>query len=165
MLSFYEEYPIYITLPPHEISSFIQNLSDNFKERNQDFVFFAGGPSYGNIEDDLKGFGYCRDSMTQVLITGLKITPMKTVQDIQDLLRQKPMTKKALLRRLYRGLAHGEQQFTEAIRILTMSGTVTMDAKGKGTATNPLYSLNPKKGGDACDYPMGSSTDKDNGSG
>lgn len=76
------EYPIYITLPPWEIELFIKNLSDNFKERNEDFVFFAGGPAYGNIEDVLKDYGYCRDSMTQVLITGLEVTQMRTVRDI-----------------------------------------------------------------------------------
>jgi hypothetical protein len=74
------EYPIYITLPPTQIESFIQTLSHNFKERNQDFVFLAGGFSYGNIEDVLREYGYSRDSMTQVLITGLEILPV--IKDI-----------------------------------------------------------------------------------
>jgi hypothetical protein len=76
------EYPIYVTLPPTQIESFIQNLSDNYKDRNEDFVFFSGGLNYGNIEDVLKEYGYCRDSMTQVLITGLEIGPMNMVKDV-----------------------------------------------------------------------------------
>ena len=79
------EYPVYVTLPPYEIESFIQNLSENQKEHNEDFVFFAGGLDYGNIEDNLKAYGYCRDKMTQVLITGMscRMTDLGTLQ-IQD---------------------------------------------------------------------------------
>lgn len=51
------EYPIYITLPPWQIESFLQNLPDNYRERNEDFVFFSGGLNYGNIEDVLKDRG------------------------------------------------------------------------------------------------------------
>jgi hypothetical protein len=76
------DYPIYIALPPTAIDSFILKLSADFKERNEDFVFLAGGFSYGNIEDVLKEYGYCRDGMTQVLITGLEIAPGVGVKDI-----------------------------------------------------------------------------------
>lgn len=69
------EYPIYITLPPMQIENFIKDAPWCFKERNEDYVFFSGGLQYGNIEDVLKAKGYCRDSMTQVLITGLEVTP------------------------------------------------------------------------------------------
>ena len=69
------EYPIYISLPPTQIENFIKDAPWCFKERNEDYVFFSGGLQYGNIEDVLKGKGYCRDSMTQVLITGLEVTP------------------------------------------------------------------------------------------
>eukprot|EP00980_Cylindrotheca_fusiformis_P007071 scaffold1482_cov120-Cylindrotheca_fusiformis.AAC.13 len=70
-----KEYPIYICLPPTEIESFIRGLSGDMKQRNEDFVFFSGGPYFGNIEDTLKSFGYCRDSMTQVLATGIEFKP------------------------------------------------------------------------------------------
>jgi len=66
------EYPIYITLPPHEILPFIENLDDAYKLRNSDFCFFSGG-QYGNIEEILQQKGLCRDTMTQILIAGLDI--------------------------------------------------------------------------------------------
>jgi hypothetical protein len=76
------EFPIYIALPPGQIDSFIRNLSKNLEARNQDFIFFAGGPVYGNIEGTLKDYGYCQDSMTQVLISGLKVTSGGAVMDL-----------------------------------------------------------------------------------
>jgi hypothetical protein len=76
------DYPIYVTLPPWAIADFIANLPQNYLDRAGDFVFFSGGLAYGNIEDVLKSYGYCRDSMTQVLITGMKYTPAKQVQDL-----------------------------------------------------------------------------------
>jgi hypothetical protein len=76
------EYPIYITLPPTQIKEFILNLSESNKERNENFIFFAGGFQYGNIEDVLKEYGYCRDSMTQVLITGMEVTSGKAIKDV-----------------------------------------------------------------------------------
>ena len=63
---------IYITLPPHEILPFIENLDDAYKLRNSDFCFFSGG-QYGNIEEILQQKGLCRDTMTQILIAGLDI--------------------------------------------------------------------------------------------
>ena len=42
-------------------------------DKTDDFVFFSGGTYFGNIEDLLKNRGYCRDTMTQVLITGMYI--------------------------------------------------------------------------------------------
>jgi hypothetical protein len=76
------EYPIYITLPPTQIENFIKDAPLCFKERDDDYVFFSGGLQYGNIEDVLKGNGCCRDSMTQVLITGLEVTPAGAVKDV-----------------------------------------------------------------------------------
>lgn len=77
------EYPIYICLPPTELEDFIRNLSDNFKQHNEDFVFFSGGTYFGNIEDLLKSFGYCRDTMTQVLATGIEFLPQASkVKDL-----------------------------------------------------------------------------------
>jgi len=67
------EYPIYITLPPYQLEEFFANLPESYKDRIDDFVFFSGGLEYGNIEDVLKDRGYCRDSMTQVLISGLRV--------------------------------------------------------------------------------------------
>jgi hypothetical protein len=76
------EYPIYIAVSAWQLDDFLKNLPDSYKHRCNDFVFFSGGLQYGNIEDVLKNSGYCRDSMTQVLATGLHVTPMKTVQDL-----------------------------------------------------------------------------------
>ena len=76
------EYPIYIALPPYQIESFLQTLNPSFAERNLDFVFLAGGATFGNIEDILKNYGYCRDSMTQFLVTGFEITPSKSFKDL-----------------------------------------------------------------------------------
>jgi len=67
------EYPIYITLPPQEIEPFLDNLDKAYEDRQFDFCFFAGGFQYGNIEEILQGRGYCRDSMTQILISGMEL--------------------------------------------------------------------------------------------
>lgn len=75
------EYPIYICLPPWQIADFIRNLPEEYMDRTDDFVFFSGGLQCGNIEDTLKDFGYCRDSMTQVLASGFRLTPAKRVVD------------------------------------------------------------------------------------
>ena len=53
------EYPVYITLPPWKIDGFLGNLKESYKARPEDFVFFAGGLKYGNIEDILKNRGAC----------------------------------------------------------------------------------------------------------
>lgn len=76
------EYPIYITLPPWSLAEFIVNLPQNYLDRAQDFVFFSGGLVYGNIEDVLKDYGFCQDSITQVLISGMRFTAEKQVQDL-----------------------------------------------------------------------------------
>lgn len=70
-----EQYPIYITIPPTQLRQFLTTLPDSYRERRDDFVFFAGGLTCGNIEKVLKDYGYCRDTMTQVLITGVKFSP------------------------------------------------------------------------------------------
>jgi hypothetical protein len=70
-----ELYPIYITIPPTQLKQFLTTLRDSFRERRDDFVFFSGGLTFGNIEKVLKDYGYCRDTMTQVLITGMKFSP------------------------------------------------------------------------------------------
>lgn len=67
------EYPIYITLPPQEIEPFVDNLDEAYLDRQVDFCFFAGGLQYANIEEILKERGYCRDSMTQILISGMEL--------------------------------------------------------------------------------------------
>jgi hypothetical protein len=76
------EYPIYVALGPYHIEPFIQELSESHKFRNDDFIFFSGGLEYGNIEDVLRDYGYCRDTMTQVLITGMsmQMTGLGTLQ-------------------------------------------------------------------------------------
>ena len=67
------EYPIYITLPPWQLEEFLVNLPPSYMDRTDDFVFFSGGTYFGNIEDVLKNRGFCRDTMTQVLISGMHI--------------------------------------------------------------------------------------------
>lgn len=76
-----ERYPIYVALPPTLLREFIQNLPDSYKQRAEDFVFFSGGLQCGNIESVLKDYGYCRDAMTQVLISGVKFKPNGVVED------------------------------------------------------------------------------------
>jgi hypothetical protein len=51
------EFPIYITLPPTQLVDFLTSLPESYKARPDDFVFFAGGVEYGNIEDILKDRG------------------------------------------------------------------------------------------------------------
>lgn len=75
------DYPIYITLPPNEVLPFIQNLDDAYKERADDFCFFSGGLQHCNIEETLQEYGLCRDSMTQILMTGLAVDASGSVQD------------------------------------------------------------------------------------
>ena len=80
-----QEYPIYITLPPTELREFLSNLRPDQEAREDDFVFFSGGPYYGNIEDLLKDYGYCRDYMTQVLVTGLEVSgPANQIKDLSS---------------------------------------------------------------------------------
>lgn len=74
------EYPIYITLPPWLLNQFFDTLREDYKERGDDFCFFSGS-FMGNIEDALKARGYCRDTMTQILMGGLKLTPSGRPQD------------------------------------------------------------------------------------
>jgi hypothetical protein len=76
----FTEYPIYITLPPQELLNFLKNLSPSLEARREDFVFLSGGLQYGNIENVLKDTGFCRDAMTQFLVTGFKTKPL--IQDI-----------------------------------------------------------------------------------
>lgn len=70
------EYPIYITVPAFQLKEFLESLPATFKDRRDDFVFMSGGNTYGNIEDLLKDKGYCRDSMTQFLVSGMKFSPI-----------------------------------------------------------------------------------------
>ena len=68
-------YPIYICVPPTQLKDFLVSLPDSFRARRDDFVFLSGGLTYGNIEGILKTYGYCRDTMTQMLVTGLQLQP------------------------------------------------------------------------------------------
>jgi len=76
------EYPIYITLPPNRIAEFLVNLPESYLQRADDFVFMSGGLVYGNIEKVLQEYGFSREGQTQVLVTGLRFTEDKRVQDI-----------------------------------------------------------------------------------
>ena len=71
----YTEFPIYVTVPPYLLNDFLSNLNPSFQQRAEDFVFFSGGNEYGNIEELLQAKGYCRDSMTQVLVSGMRVKP------------------------------------------------------------------------------------------
>ncbi len=87
-------YPIYIALSPSSLSTFLANVPPDYIDRNEDFVFFSGGPSCGCIEPTLRRYSYARDSMTQVLISGVSLvqgeeagptsTPprMRTIRDL-----------------------------------------------------------------------------------
>ncbi|KAL7563749.1 hypothetical protein ACA910_020435 [Epithemia clementina (nom. ined.)] len=76
------EYPVYIAIPPYYLNYFLVNLNDSYKKHMDNFCFFSGGLSFGNIEDVLKERGYCRDAMTQILISGLHIAPNGRGEDI-----------------------------------------------------------------------------------
>ena len=66
---------------------------------------------------------------------------MRLVQEIQDLLRsQGGIKRRALLKRVYRSLSHGEQQFQEAIRILNMAEIIQLT----GAPDNPMIKLKEK---------------------
>jgi hypothetical protein len=81
----FEHYPIYVALPPTQLAAFLDKLRDNdtaATRKTDDFVFFSGGLEYGNIEDVLKVRGYCRDTMTQVLISGLRVLNGGRVEDM-----------------------------------------------------------------------------------
>lgn len=69
-----ESYPIYITIPPYELRDFIKNLSEEWKARAEDFVFFSGTKVCGVVEPILREFGMCRDAMTQVVV-GFSLPP------------------------------------------------------------------------------------------
>ena len=90
------EFPVYVVIPPYYLNYFLENLSDSYKMHMDDFVFFSGGLIYGNIEEVLKQRGFCRDAMTQVVISGLHIAPNGRGQDLSG---------KYLFRRLF-CLAH-----------------------------------------------------------
>ena len=65
------EYPIYVAISPSSLKGFLDNLSDEYKTRYDDFVFFSGGPHCGCIESVLKQKSLARDTITQVLVGGL----------------------------------------------------------------------------------------------
>ena len=62
---------------------FIQTLPDEWKLRSSDFIFCSGGPICGCIEPVLKGAGFARDSMTQLLVSGFTLPgPAGKPQDL-----------------------------------------------------------------------------------
>lgn len=66
---------------------------------------------------------------------------MKLCQDIQDLLKvYGALRQRQLLRKVYRSLPLGEAQFSEAIRVLYLTGVIRKDS-GKDPA-NPMITLN-----------------------
>jgi len=78
-----DSFPIYIALPPYQLEAFLATLPDSWKEKMEDFVFFSGGDICGCNENVLKRFGMCRDSMTQVLVSGMTLPgPTGKPQDL-----------------------------------------------------------------------------------
>ena len=67
------KFPIYLALSPAFLSKFLANIPPEYKVRNEDFVFFSGGPIYGCIEPILRRYSYARDSITQVLVSGMTL--------------------------------------------------------------------------------------------
>lgn len=67
--AFDEAYPVYIALDPSDIGPFLSNLKDSYRAKADDFVFFSGGLSFGNIEDVLKekGMQSCRMLVTDTI--------------------------------------------------------------------------------------------------
>jgi len=54
----YEEFPVYIALPPYQLEDFLtKDMPQSYKARTDDFVFFSGGHKCGNIEDALRERG------------------------------------------------------------------------------------------------------------
>jgi hypothetical protein len=67
---------------------------------------------------------------------------MSLVQDIRDILKtHDKMSRKDLIKKVYRSLERGEAQFMEAIRILMLAEEVTQE----GSAANPVYRLKEEK--------------------
>ena len=84
----------------------------------------------------------CLMQETEPRIERLTTHPrMKLVQEIQDLLTLGPLSRRALLKRVYRSLAYGEAQFQEAIRILNMAGVIQLTGK----PNNPLITLTERR--------------------
>uniref|UniRef100_A0A7S2IBY6 Uncharacterized protein n=1 Tax=Helicotheca tamesis TaxID=374047 RepID=A0A7S2IBY6_9STRA len=78
-----ESYPIYVAVPPYQLEAFLATLPESWLPRRDDFVFCSGGDVCGCIEPVLKQFGLCRDSMTQVLVSGMTLPgPTGKPQDL-----------------------------------------------------------------------------------
>lgn len=78
---------------------------------------------------------------TEPRIERLVTTPrMGLAQELQDILKRYKhgATRQKLLQTVYRSLTHGEQQFSEAVRILLLTGTIE---KTGGDPLNPIYSM------------------------
>eukprot|EP00586_Coscinodiscus_wailesii_P018895 CAMPEP_0172515594 /NCGR_PEP_ID=MMETSP1066-20121228/269288_1 /TAXON_ID=671091 /ORGANISM="Coscinodiscus wailesii, Strain CCMP2513" /LENGTH=398 /DNA_ID=CAMNT_0013296709 /DNA_START=119 /DNA_END=1315 /DNA_ORIENTATION=+ len=61
-----DEFPIYVTAPPSQLSSILSsNLSNNWDAKRDDLVFFT--TDKGNVEEVLRRYGLVRDGTTQVL--------------------------------------------------------------------------------------------------
>jgi hypothetical protein len=53
------EFPIYVLVPPTQLSHFLNTLNPSLYEKIDDLIFLSGGMTYGNIEDVLKEKGTC----------------------------------------------------------------------------------------------------------
>jgi hypothetical protein len=51
------EFPIYVLLPPTQLSDFLSTLNPSLYDKVDDFIFLSGGMTCGNIEDVLKEKG------------------------------------------------------------------------------------------------------------
>jgi hypothetical protein len=51
------EFPIYVLLPPTQLTEFLSTLNPSLYDKIDDFIFVSGSMTYGNIEDVLKEKG------------------------------------------------------------------------------------------------------------
>jgi hypothetical protein len=61
-----DDFPIYITLPPTQLEALLDNCPPSLEAKYDNFVFFSGGRTYGNIEDVLKQRGKETSRINQV---------------------------------------------------------------------------------------------------
>lgn len=70
---------------------------------------------------------------------------MALVQDIKDVLKvHESLSRRELIKKVYRGLERGEAQFMESVRILILADEIVQE----GSVNNPVYRLNTQVKGD-----------------
>lgn len=87
------------------------------------------GESYISAKKVLYGLMKETGERISHLTTHPRMSLVKEIQDV--LIRFNSFTEKALLKRFYKQLSHGEPQFYEALNILTKAGIVERSVEGK----------------------------------